>query len=323
MKLKFEYGSGVITLPASVIAKSERTTKKDIRLLFLIASEPLCLVDLDAGADAVAKSAGVDRTEVDAAIAFWRGAGVIALDDEAAKPQETNAATEKETEPADKKLRSRDELPQYTSDEIEALLARRADAGKIIDGCQNALGKLFNTMEINTVLGLIDYYGLDGEYLIMLFAHCAEKGKRSLKYIERLTYTLYTEGVESASELEEYFKNLDAFEQNEKKVRELFGMRSRALTSKEKAALKSWFGEWGFDISVVEKAYEITINNIGEPSVNYTSAILERWHSDGYKTLSDVEAGLAEYKKKKDESTPGSFNTDDIFEAALKRSYSK
>ena len=38
MKLKFEYGSGVITLPASVIAKSERTTKKDIRLLFLIAS---------------------------------------------------------------------------------------------------------------------------------------------------------------------------------------------------------------------------------------------------------------------------------------------
>ncbi len=319
MKLRFDYSEGVLTLPAALINKADRATKKDLKILFIIASDPLCQVDFESAADGLALRAGVTRAELDAAIGFWRGAGVLVFDDEE-KKVDLPVASAKEEE---RKIVSADELPQYTSDEIEALLTRRKDANKLIDMCQQALGKMFNTMEINILLGLLDYLSLDGEYILMLFAHCAEKGKKSLKYIERMAFSLYASEVETPAQLEQYFKDLDAYEKNEKKVRDLFGMKSRALTSKEKTCISKWFSEWNFAFDVVERAYEITINNINEPSVSYASAVLERWHNEGYKTLSDVDAGLAEYKKKKDESTPGSFNTDDVFEAALRRSYSK
>lgn len=322
MKLRFDYSEGVLTLPLALVNKADRATKKDLRLLFFIASEPLCSVDFEKAADSIALRAGVSRAELDAAVGFWRGAGVLVFDGEEPKTEQKPLAVGADTQES-KKLVSAGELPKYTSDEIEALLLRRKDAGKLIDNCQQTLGKMFNTMEINILLGLLDYLSLDGEYILMLFAHCAEKGKKSLKYIERMAFSLYASEIETPAQLEEYFKNIDAFEKNEKKVRELFGMKSRAMTPKEKACVTKWFSDLNFDFGVVERAYEITINNINEPSVSYTSAILERWHNDGYKTLSDVEAGLAEYKKKKEESTPGSFNTDDVFEAALRRSYSK
>ena len=323
MKINFDYSEGVLTLPVTIINKADRATKKDIKILLLIASEPMCRIDFEAASEQIALRAGVTRAELDASVAFWRGAGVISTEDSESAPKEKASPKPDAEEKKEKKIISADELPRYTSDEIEALLSRREDAKGLIDLCQQALGKMFNTMEINVLLGMVDYLSLDREYILMLVAHCVNKGKTSIKYIERMAFSLYSSGVETTAQLEEHFVNLDAFEQNEKKVRELFGMKSRAMTAKEKTAVTRWFGEWGFDISVVERAYEITVNNTNEASVNYTSGILERWHNEGYKTLSDVEVGLAEYKKKKAESHQGSFDTDEFFEAALKRSYSK
>lgn len=333
MKLEFDYSDGVLTLPEAIMNKVDRATKKDLKILFLIAAEPMSRVDFDAAAEMIALHAGVTRAELDASIGFWRGAGVISSAEQTATEQVPSVpervpsvparGEKKEDKESKKKIVSADELPQYTSDEIEALLARRAEASELIDLCQQTLGKMFNTMEINILLGLLDYLSLDREYILMLFAHCAERGKKSLKYIERMAFSLYSSEVETPAELEEYFKNLDAFDHNEKKVRDLFGMKGRAMTSKEKAAVTRWFGEWEFEFPVVERAYEITINNINKPSVGYTSAILERWHKEGYKTVADVEAGLAEYAKKKESAHAGSFDTDEFFEAALRRSYSK
>lgn len=84
-----------------------------------------------------------------------------------------------------------------------------------------------------------------------------------------------------------------------------------------------WVGEWGFDFPVIERAYEITVDSIHEPSVPYVNKILETWYTTGYKTLEDVTAALAENGKKSAEAQKNSsFDTDDFFELALRRSYS-
>ena len=51
----------------------------------------------------------------------------------------------------------------------------------------------------------------------------------------------------------------------------------------------------------------------------YANKILERWFADGYKTVADVDAALADYKRKK--SGGSSFDVDEFFEAALRRTY--
>ena len=55
--------------------------------------------------------------------------------------------------------------------------------------------------------------------------------------------------------------------------------------------------------------------------------ILENWHNAGYTTLDQIKNAEAEYRRAKNinndtEKNEGdSFDTDDFFEAALKRSY--
>ncbi len=109
-------------------------------------------------------------------------------------------------------------------------------------------------------------------------------------------------------------------------IRKLFGLKNRALIAKEKNMVEKWVASMQYDRSVIEKAYEVTVSNTQKASMDYANAVLENWYKAGLKTLSDVEASIAEYQKTKEkggESQPAgtSFDTEDFFAAALRRSY--
>lgn len=91
--------------------------------------------------------------------------------------------------------------------------------------------------------------------------------------------------------------------------------------------LAAWIS-FGYDVEIVRMAYEITVNATNEPSLNYANAILERWNADGLRTVEEIQNYLAEAKAKKEGKAAAkaelgnSFDTDDFFEAALRRSFS-
>ena len=64
---------------------------------------------------------------------------------------------------------------------------------------------------------------------------------------------------------------------------------------------------------------EITVDTINKPSMPYANKILERWFADGYKTVADVDNAMDEYKRKKNDGS--SFDVNEFFEAALRRTY--
>ena len=51
--------------------------------------------------------------------------------------------------------------------------------------------------------------------------------------------------------------------------------------------------------------------------------ILENWYQAGLKSIEEIDAAMDDYKKAHESTMEngGSFNTDDFFEAALRRSY--
>ena len=104
-------------------------------------------------------------------------------------------------------------------------------------------------------------------------------------------------------------------------LRDLFGIGKRALIKRERDAFFRWVSEWEMPLDVITRAYEITVGATGEPSVPYTNAILEKWHAEGLTTLEAVEVAEAERTPAPAKNTMGNFDTDDFFEAALKRSY--
>ena len=211
-------------------------------------------------------------------------------------------------------------LPTYNTEELSSILDRREELRHLIDDCQQAFGKIFNQSEITVIVGLSEFLGLDGEYILLLLTHCRNMEKKSLRYVEKMAISLHDEGVQDPRELEQRLQHIELMAKASGKVRAMFGISSRSLTSKEKELLEDWICQKQYDERVIKRAFEITVDGIGKPSLSYANKILERWYAEGYRTLEDVDKAIAEYKRKKQGNTSSS-DVDEFFEAALKRTY--
>ena len=325
MRLVFNYGSAVAVLPQAVLDKIDKATKRDIKLLIALASDIGLINDTEKAMEELTLKTGMKSEDIKNSIAFWRGAGI--LETEEYSENDNRTTDELNAEPvahentqAKKKLRSADELPRYTTEELTAFLEKREECRFLIDECQQLFGKVFNTSEINILVGLTDYLSLDSEYILLLFAHCGKMEHKSVRAVEKLAHRFLDENINDAEMLGERLRFLEKAEQTEQKVRSIFGITSRALTKKEKALIEKWLSQYNYDFDIIEKAYELTIDSTQNPSLPYAGAIMDRWHSQGIKTVDDIEKDIEEHKKNKG-GDGGSFDTDEFLEAALKRSF--
>ncbi len=326
MKLNFQ--QDVLVLPASVLSSSADADAAALRVLLWLASD-LSLAERSRHKQ-LAKLADCDQKSLKAILKYWKMYGVLTEEEEAvpvmAEAEEAPSQASAEKPPKKALLQRADELPSYTSTELAELMESRATVRALVDEAQQILGKMFNPSEVNILIGMFDYLGMSEECILLLLAHCKRIGKANLRAIEKYAYSLVDKGITDSEMLEEEIRRIEEMHSFEGELRTLFGMKARALTSKEKKMFAAW-RDFGYDIEVVRLAYEITINAIHEPSVNYVNSILERWNADGRKTLADIQNALAEEQAKKegkkaDASTLGnSFDTDDFFEAALRRSF--
>jgi DnaD/phage-associated family protein len=309
--MHINYGTGVTVVPAAAVARFKDASKRDILVLMALLDAP------DASASELAEAAACTEEQVNAALAFWQGAQIIGAHGE-------EKHTEPEKKPAKKTKAYGSEPPVYTMDEISELIEGDSDVSTMIDECQRLLGKMLRTSETARLLSLMDYLGLDSEYVLCLCAHCNRIGKTSMRYVETTAVELFDRGITDVHTLDDYFRAAEAAYAIEGKIRKLFGIKlDRALSAKEKKTIETWTAKFGYDLDIIKRAYEITIDKIKEPSLSYANAILQNWYDAGLKTAEQIDAHLAEAAKAADDvaKTAKSFNSDDFFAAALSRSY--
>ncbi len=359
MAIEIQYGNGVVVLPARAVEAAQSAEKSDMAvLLALLSNTALCArYGQEDSVQAVAQASGCTEDEVRSAVAFWRGAGVLSISEKKQPKQQKQAAeqaskaqgagVQQAKQPAEQEqpkqpteqataqdgaalLKKSDDLPKYTTAELGNLLEQRPDVAELLTECQNLFGKLFSTHEINTVLGLTDYLALDCEYVLILVTHyctyCKQLDKRpSVRGLEKLAISLYDRGITDMNALQEELLRQGELQKTESKLRSLFGIGARALTTKEKKAFSTWLHTYGFDMEMITLAFEIGADATSDVSVAYVNSILDRWNAEGIRTpaavQSDKQARDAKRSGKgKAEQTSGSFDTDDFFEAAMRRS---
>ena len=354
MGIEIQYGNGVVVLPAKAVSVAQNAERSDLGvLLTLLSDAALCEGYGQAGgALAIAKAAGCTEDEVRAAVAFWRGAGVLSVSGEKAqakqpKKQPAVQAQPKEQIPAvavpamqeterasgqsgEALLKKSDELPKYTTAELGNLLEQRPEMAALLTECQNLFGKLFSTHEINTVLGLTDYLGLECEYVLILVTHycgyCKQLDKRpSVRGLEKLAISLYDRGITDMDALQLELLRQEEMQKTEGKLRSLFGIGARALTAKEKKAFSTWIHTYGFDMEMITLAFEIAADATTDVNVAYVNSILDRWNAEDIRTPEEVRADKEAHQAKRNgkgkaEQSEGSFDTDDFFDAAMRRS---
>ncbi len=321
MKYRINYGASVGVFPKSALEVIKRAGESELKVLLC-----LCAAEGNADEKKLSRQSGVGVESVREALSFWRGAGVI--ENAEAETEETavesqvgvkeEGAPKKEEKQSKKKIERNDELPNYTSEQLANILEKRTDTATLINECQNIVGKVFSVHEINILIGLLDYLSLDCEYIMMLLTYCVSIGKKTLHYTEKLAFSLYDMGICTPSELSEELRRRELSAASEGKIRAMFGIGSRAFTSKEKKFITAWTCEMGYGMDVIERAYEVTANATGNASFAYANTVLERWYADGLRTLEEIEAS---YKKNDNGSrdSNSTFETDSFFDAAVRR----
>lgn len=308
MKYEVNYENAVIVMPRdAILEKLTEAGEAEIKFLIRFLADDELRSDYELHADKAALDLKLERNALDAALSYWRGAGVIS----ATKTQK-------------KKIAHHAALPTYTGEELSRIIDENG-LSMIIDECQRITGRIFNATEINRIAALNSYLGLEPEFILLLFVYCSEKGKTTLKYIEKTAYDLYDAGVDKTDKLEEYIKKEEERKSLEFRLRTMFGIGERALTPSEKKYFSSWPLELGYGEDIIREAYNITVEKTGKPSLPYLNKILCNWAKLGFKTLDEIENSQKEYQSlnQHSESSKDSFDVDEFFKLATKRSREK
>ncbi|MCI8331628.1 MAG: DnaD domain protein [Clostridiales bacterium] len=345
MELELYFASDAYCFPGAILARLHEADALVLKVFLLLCADRTLRGTKEQMITGLQNMLDADRAELEKALVFLTGAGVLQDASKRAKriavkkkketaTNETVSSLTGDTVPAAPAAAGQSapkpsakeqavmpvSLPEYTSEQMAQLIDRTPSYKVIIDETQKICGRIFNPTEISRVLGLADYLKLDFEHILMLFAYCKKRGKTSVAYIVKTAYSLYNQGIDTRAAMEQYVKEAEAFDSFSGKIRSVFGIGERAFTAKEKEIIAGWIQN---DISeeLMRKAYEITVDNIGKTSFAYTNKVLLNWQQSGYKTLADVENAIQSYQSNKQEKA--SFETDEFFEAALRRGLEK
>ena len=311
MKIEIKYTGGILNLPSRVADLAISASEGELRVLLSLCANPTYLNDIEPYLTTLSQRLDMSINEIKECIAFWVKNDVLSADglDIAAERAAVAQGHAQNREPA------------YTGAQILAFVERNKDFRALCCECEAVLGKSFTAQDYKNVQQLKEHFKFSDEFILLLLEHCVESDKANWAYIRKTASNLYDEGISSYSKLEEHFSARRNKRSLEYKIRKLLGIGEREFTKNEKAFIEKWIG-LKISIELITKAYEITVEKTGKISYSYMGKILDNWQITGIKTVQDVENSLEEYKNKQKLST-STFDADDFFEEALKRSNEK
>lgn len=325
MKIIPNYENSVAVIPSRVIDFLSDATGDDMAVLIVAMRDGAAFDPSSACAEL-----GIDRETLDDALKFWEDRAVISIGGGGKKKSSRSVPFgEKNGERGKRRNAARPsgEIQPPGVDEQAAYLETHESVKELIDWIGKHLEKNMTRADVTIIVGILQNLGVGQEYVMLLIAYIKKRGIKAMKYVEKMAYDLYDEGITSYGALEEELRAREQAEEFEGKVRRVFGLGKRALTKKEKGYLRSWHVEWGYGEDVVTEAYEITVGSTNEASLPYANTILEKWHSLGIATVEEAREYQKNNRGKKKQgngkNAPASFDTTDFFEDAITRSYGK
>ena len=282
----------------------------------------------------------VRRDERAAATSRKSAGGMTAVGDDSEKEKHTGPASE----PKASAKSGRDdaqtgvtallnETPHMTTRELSSA-AVNADNRSLLEHCQQLMGRVFNAAEAERIVAVRSYLGVGADFIALLAKSLKDEGKLTVRAIENTAIELHDKGVADRDALLEYFERREKAHAFEGKVRSLYGLGSRALSPAERKILEKW-AALGVSEDMIEYAYALTVDATGGASIKYSNAIVEKWAAHGVKSVAEAKKREEEFRsrtqskatrqktgaKKIADETISSFDTDDFFEKALRRSY--
>ncbi len=305
MKISIKYVGSIINLPVGVADFIKDAKESELKVILGLGSFSAHFNDFDSALPLLCDKLDLELSEVTSALEFWAEAGIIDID--GFTPSE-NVASQISA--------SKNSAPSYTGEQISRLVDSNPDFKMLADCAQNVLEKDFTPTDYNSLLQIKTFYKFSDDYILLLLGHCVENETTNWAYIRKTSKILYDEGIDTYEALEKHLAERRNKRSLEYKVRKLFGVGMREFTKRERAHFDKWV-ELKHSFELIKKAYEVSIDNGKGVSWSYIAKVLENWHDSGIDTVEAAEESLSKHKNR---LAMSSFDTEDFFEAALKRS---
>ena len=268
--------SAVFTVPAAVADKHLKLARGEhIKVLLYIMRN----MSVNPDNAEIAAAAGLSEYEVEEALLYWAGAGILLPDGRSAEKTEINAKPDR----ADVARRgAEDEKIRY-----------------LLTETQMKLGRNLKSNESSTLVWLYDDLGLDVSLILMIVQYAAAHGKPRIGFIESTATDWVNRGIDTIAEADRELNKMAMSEQAWGIVCSSFGLEKRKPSKNELKLSLMWTDEWKMSREMLTAAYNACVDSISKFDMKYVSKILENWHEKGYKTPDDIEERKSGAEEKK------------------------
>lgn len=238
----------------------------------------------------IAGRLGLTETEVDDCLQYWQEAQLFT---EGSSPQPEKAEPapaeppKKTVEEGVTTIRSRGHL---SPGEVNALLREDKHFAGLAAELEKARGSVLSPSEREILAYLCGSLELTPEYLLVAAAYCRDRGKKKMSYLEKMVAGWLEEGIDTYEKAEVHIRRLTRQEDDEGRIRRLFGLPERALTAREKACINRWCGEYMTPDALIKLAYDRAVEATGKVSFAYIDKVLAAWTAKGITTVEAAEA---------------------------------
>lgn len=178
---------------------------------------------------------------------------------------------------------SQNEIRQYTTSELNKITSKDEFVW-IVNIIEKYMQRNLTPTDIELVVYLYDSLHFSSELIFYLYENCISRGKKNSKYIQAVAINWAKAGVDSVEKANDY---LASFDSRYMDVMKAFGL-GQAPAPAQKQYIDSWLSA-GFEPDVIKEACNRTTIAVGGANFKYANGILEKWKTQGVRTLEDIK----------------------------------
>lgn len=175
------------------------------------------------------------------------------------------------------------EKPNYTAEQLQAFKSEE-DTARLLFVAEQYLKKPLSASDMRTILFIMDKLGFSEDLTDYLIQYCVDRGKRDLRYIEKVALSWAEQGVTTPKQAASLSGKYD------KAVYDIMRAlgRGNMPTETEVAYIDRWRKLYGFGTDVILAACERTVLATDNHRFEYAESILKSWYKAGVHHKNDI-----------------------------------
>lgn len=177
------------------------------------------------------------------------------------------------------------EKPNYTANQLRDFKADENTA-RLLFVAEQYLKKPLSASDMRTILFIMDKLGFSEDLTDYLIQYCVDRGKRDLRYIEKVALSWAEQGITTQKQAAALSGKYD------KDIYEIMRAlgKNNVPTETEVAYIDRWRKFYGFEKDVILTACERTVLATDSHRFEYADSILASWHKAGVHHRDDIKS---------------------------------